>query len=118
MNLSKISYFLMISFLISHTSWTKTQLPTALKIQVIDASKHPVAGAEVVLYTTEENYRFQKNAFAKGETDKKGRVTFRRLQPIPYFIDARNELKKNDGLAAVTDSLHKNKINKVVVLIE
>ena len=108
----------MIYFLISHTSWTKTQLPTSLKIQVIDASEHPVAGAEVVLYTTAENYRYQKNAFAKGETDEKGRVTFRTLQPIPYFIDARNELKKNDGLAAVTDSLQKNKINKVVVFIE
>jgi len=118
MNLLRISYFLMIYFLISQTAWTKTQMPTALKIQVIDAFENPVSDAEVVLYTTEENYRFQKNAFAKGETDKKGRVTFRRLQPIPYFIDARNELKKNDGLAALTDSLQKNKINIVIVLIE
>jgi len=31
MNLLRISYFLMIYFLISHTSWTKTQLPTTLK---------------------------------------------------------------------------------------
>ena len=45
---------------------------------------------KIMLYTTEENYRFQKNVFTKGETDKKGRVTFRRLQPIPYFIDVRN----------------------------
>ena len=118
MNLLRISYFSVIYFLISHTSWKKTHLHTALKIQVIDALEQPVAGAEVVLYTTEENYRFQKNAFAKGETDIKGRVTFRRLQPIPYFIDARNELNKNDGLAALTDSLQKNKINKVIVLIE
>ena len=99
----------MIYFLISHTSWTKTQLPTALKIQVIDAFEHPVSSAEVVLYTTEENYRFQKNAFDKEETDKKGRVTFRRLQPIPYFIDAQNELKKNNELAALTESLKKIK---------
>ena len=118
MNLLRISYFLMIYFLISHTSWTKTQLPTTLKIQVIDAFEHPVSGAEVVLYTTEENYRFQKNAFTKGETDEKGRVTFRRLQPIPYFIEVRNELKKNNGLAVLTESLQKNKINKVIVLIE
>ena len=54
----------------------------------------------------------------KGETDKKGRVTFRRLQPIPYFIDVPNELKKNNGLAVLTESLQKNKINKVIVLIE
>ncbi|MDC1516181.1 hypothetical protein N8385_00515 [Cyclobacteriaceae bacterium] len=118
MNLSRISYFLMVCFSVSHPSWTKTQVPTSLKIQVMDTSKQPVAAAEVVLYITEENYRYQKNAFAKGETDKNGRVTFRRLKPVPYFIDARNELKKNDGLAAMTDSLQKNKINKVVVLIE
>jgi len=31
MDLSRISYFLMIYFLISHTSWTKTHMPTALK---------------------------------------------------------------------------------------
>ena len=73
---------------------------------------------KIMLYTTEENYRFQKNVFTKGETDKKGRVTFRRLQPIPYYYRRPKLVEKNNGLAVLTESLQKNKINKVNVLIE
>lgn len=93
-------------------------LPTKLRITVIDELGNPVEGATVTIYTSEADYRSSENPVEKQVTDKKGRVTFRDVEPVSYFIDARSADKNNDGKGAVTAPLLEGKLNKVNTVIE
>ena len=94
-------------------------LPTTLKITVIDNLGNVVKGAEVTIYTSEEDYRGNVNpAQEKQFTDSKGRVTFKKLEPVSYFIDARKGDKNNDGEGVQTGKLQEGKVNKVNTVIE
>ncbi len=93
-------------------------LPTKLRVTVIDELGNIAEGAEVTIYKTEEDYRASENPVMKETTDKKGRVTFKDVEPISYFIDARMGDKNNDGKGAVTAPLLEGKLNKVNTVIE
>ncbi len=93
-------------------------LPTKLRVTVIDELGNTVEGATVTIYKTEADYRSSENAVQKQLTDKKGRVTYKDLEPISYFIDARSSDKNNDGKGAVTAPLLEGKLNKVNTVIE
>ncbi len=105
---------------ITLTSFNATMefLPTKLRITVIDELGNNVEGATVTIYKSEEDYRNNEDSVQKEVTDKKGRVTFKDLEPVSYFIDARKGDKNNDGKGAVTAPLLEGKINKVNTVIE
>lgn len=93
-------------------------LPTKLKITVIDGLGNIVEGASVAIYEKEEDYRASDNAVGVGTTDKKGRVTFKGLKLIPYFVEAKKDDQNNNGEGVVTGELSEGKINKVNTVIE
>ncbi len=101
-----------------HASAQKKLLPTSLRITVIDGLGNYVEGATVKLFTSKEDYLNTKNEVATAQTNRKGQVTFKKLKPVPYFIDARTEDKNNDGEGVETQPLLEGRINKVNLVIE
>ena len=93
-------------------------LPTKLRVTVIDGLGNFVEDASVSIYETEEDYRASKNPVASIKTDNKGRVTFKDLKTISYFIDARKGDMNNDGEGVKTAALSEGRINKVNTVIE
>ena len=112
-----LSIVLLISVLFSFTP--TNILPTSLKITVLNELGNPVEGASVQLYTSDEDYRAEKNAVSKAQlTDRKGKTTFKKLASIPYFVNVEKGDKNNDGAGVQTDSLKTSLLNKVTIIIE
>ena len=115
----KIALLLSVLFFSTGTEPQPEQLlPTKLRITVIDGLGNIVEGATIAIYENEEDYRASDNAVAVGTTDKKGRITFKDLKPIPYFIEAKDGQKNNNGEGVMTGKLSEGKINKVNTVIE
>ncbi len=93
-------------------------LPTKLRITVIDGLGNFVEDASVSIYETEEDYKASENAVAMLRTDAKGRVTFKNLKTIAYYIEAKLDDKNNNGEGVLTGELLEGKINKVNTVIE
>jgi len=115
-------FFIIIGILLISASFTlqKNQLlPTNLRITVLDNLGNVQQGVTVALYKTENNYREEKNPITdKKVTDKKGRVTFKKIDPMIYYIHAIKGELNNDGGGVQTDTLISGKLNKVNVIIE
>ena len=94
-------------------------LPTKLRITVIDNLGNFVEGAQVTIYANEDDYNSDQNPISGPlKTDKKGRVTFKDLNPQSYFVDARFGDKTNIGEGVKTAPLQKSRVNKVNTVIQ
>ncbi|MEP0987803.1 carboxypeptidase-like regulatory domain-containing protein [Ekhidna sp.] len=93
-------------------------LPTKLRVTVIDGLGNFVEGATVSIYENEADYRASENAVSTMTTDKKGRVTFKDVKPVSYYIEATFDGKNNNGEGVMTSELSEGKINKVNTVIE
>ncbi|WP_424963590.1 carboxypeptidase regulatory-like domain-containing protein [Ekhidna sp.] len=93
-------------------------LPTKLRVTVIDRLGNFVEGATVSIYETEKDYLASENAIATLKTDKKGRVTFKEVKPMAYFVEAKFEDMNNNGEGVKTGELSEGRINKVNTVIE
>ncbi|MBR09053.1 MAG: hypothetical protein CMP48_15405 [Rickettsiales bacterium] len=109
---------ILLAGLFSFKSANDQFLPTKLRITVIDGLGNPTEGATVSIFETEEDYRAGENAVAKATTDDKGRVTFKDLKPVSYYIYAFKGDMNNDGEGVVTAPLDEGKLNKVNTVIE
>jgi uncharacterized GH25 family protein len=110
--------FCMMAFVPANKS-SQGILKTSLQITILDELGNPVEGASVELYKTEEDYlAFQNPATEKMLTDKKGKVTFRDLEPIAYYVNAERDGATNDGAGAKTEKLIEKRLNKVNIIIE
>jgi len=111
--------FLLLSFLSFSFELKAQVLKTNLTITVLDDTGNFQEEASVTLYKTEEDYRASKNPAVPSQlTDKKGRVKFKNLEAIVYFVEVRKGEKNNDGLGAQTGKLDEGKTNKVNIIIE
>ncbi|WP_339793830.1 MAG: carboxypeptidase regulatory-like domain-containing protein [Imperialibacter sp.] len=109
---------LMIACFVLLTSSTQL-LPTNLRITVLNSLGNAEEGVTVTLYATEENYIEEKNPVQESQlTDAKGRVTFTKLQPKPYFVVARKGDLDNNGEGAETAPLQEGRMNKVNIVIQ
>ena len=93
-------------------------LPTKLRVTVIDGLGNYVENASVSIYEKEADYLASKNAVATMKTDKKGRVTFKEVKPIAYFIEAKKDDMSNNGEGVKTGELSEGRFNKVNTVIE
>ncbi len=93
-------------------------LPTKLRITVIDGLGNFVEGATVAIYENEQDYRVSENAVAEKVTDARGRVTFKKLKTIHYYVEAKKEEQNNNGEGVKTGKLAEGKINIVNTVIE
>jgi hypothetical protein len=101
-------------------SESKAQLfsKAKLEVTVIDGLGNPVKGAKVSLYSSQDDYQSNQNAVQSGTTDAKGKVVFKKLDTISFFIDARTKELNNDGRGVQTDVLVKMKKSKVNIVVE
>lgn len=113
-----IELLLLLAFITTNYASTEV-LPTSLRITVIDNLGNFVEGAQVIIYTSQEDYNSDENPAAGPlATDKKGRVTFKNLNPQSYFVDARYGDKTNIGEGVKTAPLQEGRINKVNTVIQ
>lgn len=90
---------------------------TSIKITILNNLGKEEEGVRVRLYKTEEDYKTEKNKVDEHYTDRKGNVSFKNLEPIPYYINAVKENKTNAGNAELSDSLKKDMLNKMKIII-
>lgn len=109
---------LLLVGLFSFKSLDNQVLPTKLRITVIDGLGNPTEGAQVSIFDNEESYRASENPVATATSDSKGRVTFKELKPISYFIFAAKDDMNNNGEGVKTAPLDEGKLNKVNTVIE
>jgi len=110
-------YLLML--MVSFSPAAPKVLPTSLKITVLNELGNPTEGTEVTLYITKADYKSETNPIAPSrKTDAKGKVVFKNLQPIPYFVLAVFGEKSNIGAGVLTQQLQEGRINKVNTIIE
>jgi hypothetical protein len=103
----------------SFTSRENQLLKTSLKITVLNELGNPEEGVVVKLYKTEKDYEDETNPVGDSIlTDKKGRATFKDLEPIVYFVSAEKGKINNHGAGIQTSSLESGKVNKVNIVIE
>ena len=93
-------------------------LPTNLRVTVLDDLGNLEQGAVVAIFATEQDYRLETNPVAgPRDTDKKGRVTFKKVPAQSYYVLVIKGDKKNDGKGVRTSKLDAGKMNKVNIVI-
>jgi hypothetical protein len=94
-------------------------LKTNLRIVIQDDLGNIQEGATVTLYGNKDDYRKSENPIADSQvTDKKGRVTFKDLEPKVYHVHAEKGKMNNNNLGVQTDTLEAKKLNKVAIVIQ
>lgn len=108
-----------IVVLSSFTMTTNQVMPTSLRITVLNKLGNAVENAKVTLYVNEEDYEKEQNAVGGPSfTDEKGRVTFKTLDAIQYYVQVVKGEESNYGQGEKTDKLEKGKLNKINIIIE
>lgn len=116
---TKLAFIISLFFLFSFTTSSEQLLPTSLRITILNELGNVESEAKVTLYGSSEDYKKEENAISETKmTDKKGRVTFKGLQPKIYFVNAEKGDKNNYGAGVQTDVLQEGRVNKVNIIIE
>lgn len=115
-----LSIILLVSFFYSFTTIEVPQLfNTTLQITVRNELGNVIEGAEVVLYKTEEDYENNTNPVMEPQfTNAKGIITFKKIEPIEYYVNVSKEDANNFGAGVQTGKLDSKKLNKVTIIIE
>lgn len=106
-----------VAVLASHESDAQL-LPTKLQVTVRNDLGNVVEGATVLLFKTEADYDKSENFVGEAVTDRKGRVIFKDLEPISYYMHVEKGDLTNIGLGVKTVKLVSKKKNKLNVIIE
>jgi len=93
-------------------------LPTKLRITVLNDLGNNEVGASVSIYTKKEDYLSSSNPLQTAKTDEKGRVTFKDLKPVAYYVEVRKGEMNNDAAGSMIGKLAEGRINKVNVVIQ
>lgn len=112
------TFAFILAALIVTTSVYAQVIPTSLRITVRNELGNLEEGATVQLYATDEDLRNGENMIEEVKTDKKGRATFRNLEPKSYFVNVEKGEKTNFGAGQKTTKLQKGRINNVTIIIE
>lgn len=114
-----MKYFIGILFVVVASSFMVKPFPTSLRITTLNDLGNIEDSVEVALYRTIEDYREEVNPVTEPQyTDKKGRTTFKGLDPVKYYIHAEKGDKNNVGGGVETDILNEGKVNKLTIIIE
>ncbi|MFC2126342.1 carboxypeptidase regulatory-like domain-containing protein, partial [Bacteroidota bacterium] len=93
-------------------------LKTSLEITIRNRLGNIVQGCEVQLFGDRANYENGTNPISEPQTtDKKGKVLFKELEPLPYFIRAEKGKLNNFGEGEMVDTLISGRRNKVNLII-
>ncbi|MEM7551066.1 MAG: carboxypeptidase regulatory-like domain-containing protein [Bacteroidota bacterium] len=120
--MKRVAPLLILVFLLSTvSSWTNSSqiLPTKLRVFVRNDLGNLVEGAEVTLYTSDEDYRNESNPVEPTQvTDSKGRVTFKEVGAQPYFVNVEKGDLNNIAGGIRIDTLKEGRLNKATIVID
>ena len=110
---------LVLILLISFQQKSQAQLfKTKLRITVVDKLGNIVQDAKVTLYKSKVDYDKEVNPVQAFQlTDSKGRVTFKGLSTIAYYVIVRKGDLDNFGGGEKTSRLEEKKMNKSTIVI-
>lgn len=118
-NLMIVTFSICSFFLMSFAASDSELFRTSLRITVLNELGNIEEGVTVQLYKTQEDYKEETNPVGEPVvTDKKGRATFKDLEPTIYFVSAVKGKMNNHGAGIKTDTLESGKLNKVNLVIE
>jgi len=93
-------------------------MKTSLEITIRDRLGNTVEGVKVKLYKTYEDFQSDINFIQEPmQTNAKGKVVFKDLETIPYYISAVKGDNNNYGDGEMVDTLIGNRKNKVTIII-
>ena len=93
-------------------------LKTKLEITVLNTTGNSEAGAEVKIYSNEDDYLAGNNAVQGIKyTDSKGVVLYKDLEAKPYYINVEKGSADNFGESEKTIPLKEGVKNKVNIII-
>ncbi|MFW6227438.1 MAG: PKD domain-containing protein [Bacteroidota bacterium] len=73
----------------SYTDYIKVDYSTDLLITILlKSNSEPVEACDVAIYASQSDWSNAVNPIRTGKTDENGRITFRRLDTIPHYINA------------------------------
>lgn len=109
--------FTLLIFLILGSSF-QGFLKTSLEITIRDRLGNTVEGVKVKIYETYDDFNDDVNFIGEPQqTNEKGRVLFKELEAIPYYISAVKGDNNNYGDGEMVDKLIENRRNKVTIII-
>lgn len=110
---------LLLFFMIFMVAGSSAQIfKTSLEITVRNSLGNVVEDANVQLFSTYQDYQEETNPVSEiQKTDKKGRVTFKKLETKPYYVNVEKGELNNHGEAEMVDTLIENRKNKVTIII-
>jgi hypothetical protein len=91
---------------------------TSLTITVRDETGNTVAGAEVKLFKSEQDYLKEQNIVMEGTSDAKGLVKLKKMEALSYYVIVRKDDKDNSGGGEIIGKLEEGKFNKVTIVIQ
>lgn len=96
----------------------QAQFSTKLRVTVLDELGNTVEGASVTLFKSKRDYEKEINPVREtAMTDEKGRVLFKKLAAISYYVIVRKGEKDNLGGGEIISALTPKRLNKVNVII-
>lgn len=113
-------YFLLtgLMFILVFGSSFQGFFKTSLEITIRDRLGNIVEGVKVKLYKTYDDFNDDVNFIGEPQqTNAKGKVLFKELEPIPYYISAVKGDNNNYGDGEMVDKLIENRRNKVTIII-
>lgn len=115
----KRQYFFIILFALVFMGVSfQSLLKTSLEITVRDRLGNTVEGVEVIIYKTHSDFQNEENQVTESqETSKKGKVLFKELETIQYYISAVKGDDNNYGDGEMVDTLVEGRRNKVTLII-
>lgn len=117
--MKKLSILLALGFILMNSLPSNAQLlNTKLQVLVMNDLGNAVEGAKVSLYKTQADYDKSENAVQTGETNGKGKVSFKKLEPTAYFMHVEKGELTNIGRGVKTTKLVAKKKNRLNVVIE
>lgn len=100
------------------TTQSAQPFPTKLEIIIRDDLGNLVENASVQLFKSQADYdKGEKPVTEVQKTDAKGKVVFKDLEPIEYYVNAEKGDKDNQGAGVKTIPLVPKKTNKITVII-
>ena len=117
-DMKKFLFILFFIPMIFQANDAEAQFSTKLRLTVLDDLGNTVEGAEVTLYKTKSDYEKEVNAVQETMvTDDRGRVTFKKLEAISYYVIVRKGDMNNQGGGEIISALEAKKLNKANVII-
>ncbi|MCW5912595.1 MAG: carboxypeptidase regulatory-like domain-containing protein [Cyclobacteriaceae bacterium] len=115
---SLFQFAFVLALALTFTNASAQLFNTSLTITVRDETGNTVAGAEIKLFKTEQDYLKEQNVVMEGTSDAKGVLRLKKLEGVSYHVIVRKDDKDNSGGGEIIGKLEEGKFNKVTIVIQ